>query len=640
MRFLAIILGSFFAYMPQFIAKAMAYLTGTVIYYIFPNRRRTMLANLYYAFPDKGKTWRRRIAIESCRRMAESGLFLISSPFFSKTRIKKILELTDSTQEFLKKSTSSKNPQMFLVPHFSLSEAVVLYRACTGTEIDTRETGVIFRPLSNKNLDKWIHKTRERLGVKLLSRKEGFSEAINILRRNGTIGILFDQNAGDPGILGTFFGRLASTTQLPDLLTIKTQAEAHVMYTERMGFWKAKVHTLRLPNAQEIPVRVSANKWLEEKLKENDNYCADWLWFHNRWRAQHAFYERFRINAKKIDLDWSKLSCKTKFWFRMPNWLGDVIMALPLLRAIKKGRPDAEITLLAQKPLVPLLEKLGIADKIIALPEKNWKYFFKFLKLSKKYPETEFLFTNSERGDIEAWLIDAPQRFGMERPGKKRRLLTHTWAMPESLDESLMHQMHVWNLCLHHFGLKEAPDISSFKDLFYKDTEKLGAYPPTIGLICGTENNPEKRWPIANWRELIELILQNYPNHKIHLYGTTKDKEITSLVASGFDNNTVLDLAGRTDLIKFAEGLARCDAVICNDTGGMHLANALGTPVIGVFGPTNPIRTGPVFEGNKAILQPEGSPPTGGAAIQGVVVTQVFQALEKMITNANLKTTT
>lgn len=628
MRFIAIILGIFFAYTPQFIANGVAYMAGGVIYYIFPRRRRTMLSNLYYAFPDKSKAWRRRIAIESCRRMAEWALFLVSSPFFSRKRIQRILELTDSAQEFLKKSTSSKSPQVFLVPHFSLTEAVALYRGCVGGEIDTREVGVIFRPLKNESLNEWIQETRERLGVKLLSRKEGFSEAINILRRNGTVGILFDQNAGDPGVLGIFFGRLASTSQLPDLLTIKTRAEAHVVYTERMGFWKAKVHTMRLPDPKEVPLRVTANEWLEGKLKENDNYCSDWLWFHSRWRAQHTVYERYSINAKKMDLDWGQLRCKTRFWFRMPNWLGDVVMALPLIMAIKKGRPDAEITLLAQKPLIPLLEKLGIADRVIGLPKKDWKYFFRFWKLRDEYPETEFLFTNSERGDIEAWIIGAPQRFGMERPGKKRRLLTNTWAMPEGFDETQIHQMNVWEICLRHFGLKEAPDIRPFRELF---SDNSGSYPPTIGLICGTENNPEKRWPIAKWRELIELIIRNYPGYKIHLYGTARDKEITRQVASGFDDKSVLDLAGRTDLIRFAEGLARCEVVVCNDTGGMHLANALGTPVIAIFGPTNPVRTGPVFEGKKVILQPDGCPPTGGVEIAGVLVPRVFQALEEFI---------
>lgn len=635
MQLLAITLGLFFAYAPTFVAQGFAYIIGTFIYYFFPTRRRMMHANLYYCFPDKSEKWRKHIAIESCRRMVEMGLFIVASPFLSKNRIKKRLELSNSAKDFLKKSTDNEKPYLFLVPHFSLTESIALYRACQTKENDKREIGVIFRPLNNKSLDQWIKKTRERFGLKLLSRREGFSEAINILKRNGTVGILFDQNAGDPGILGTFFERLASTTQLPDLLANKTHSANYITYTERKGFWKAKIHAEKLPNIQETPLRISANNWLENKLKENDNFCSDWLWYHHRWRTQCAFYKRFRIDAKKMDIDLKNLKPKTQFWFRLPNWLGDVIMTLPLLKAVKKGRPDAHITLLAQKPLIPLLEKLKIADQYIALPPKNWKYFFPFWKLRKLYPDMHFLFTNSERGDLEALIIGAPQRFGMERPKKKRYLLTHTWKMPQNFDETLNHQTYTWNYCLSHFGLRQEPDLSPFINLSPVQSPTTAAYPPTIGLICGTENNPQKRWPVESWKALIELIIRNYPQYKIHLYGTANDKAITQQVAKDFDDAVVLDLAGRTDLIKFAEGLTRCKVVICNDTGGMHLANALGTPVVAIFGPTNPIRTGPIFDTKKIILQPDECPPTGGLPIKNVTVPQVFQAMEKLINQSN-----
>lgn len=583
-----------------------------------------MLSNLHYAFPNHSKAWRKNIAKSSCRRMVELGLFLIASPFFSKQRIQTILTIDNSAIDLLKKS-ASKYPQVLLVPHFSLTEAIALYRGNKEGEKDTREIGVVFRPLNNKTLNQWIKKTRERLGVKLLSRKEGFSEAINILRRNGSVAILFDQNAGTPGILGTFFGRLASSTQLPDLLAKKTNAQCYVVYTERTGFWKARVHSEKLPNISEIPLRISANTWLEKQLKENDNYCADWLWFHNRWKTQDSFSDRYRI-TKTIDFDLQNLKQKTRLWFRMPNWLGDVIMAIPLIQAIQKGRPDAEITLLIQKSFIPLLNKLGIADKIIPLPEKNWKYFFYFWKLRTEYPEAEFLFTNSERADFEAWLINAPQRFGMQRPGKRRPLLTHTWKMPETLDETQEHQTHVWAQCLHQFGLHDTSNFEPFKNLFNNTTAS-----PRIGLICGTENNPEKRWPEEKWKELIESIFKKYPTHQIHLFGTAKDKAITNRIATGFHHNQVLDQAGTTNLVEFSEALTACSTVICNDTGGMHLANALGTPVIGIFGPTNPIRTGPIFAGKKIILQPFGCPKTGGKDITGVQVSQVIHALEELL---------
>ena len=73
--------------------------------------------------------------------------------------------------------------------------------------------------------------------------------------------------------------------------------------------------------------------------------------------------------------------------------------------------------------------------------------------------------------------------------------------------------------------------------------------------------------------------------------------------------------------------IARCAVLACNDTGGMHLANMLGVPVVAVFGPTNPVRTGPVFEARAAVLQPPGCPATGGADIAGVTAERVTAAV-------------
>ncbi|PWU06541.1 MAG: hypothetical protein C5B43_01635, partial [Verrucomicrobia bacterium] len=253
--------------------------------------------------------------------------------------------------------------------------------------------------------------------------------------------------------------------------------------------------------------------------------------------------------------------------------------------------------------------------------------------LKKEYPDTHFLFTNSERGDLESWLIRAPQRFAMQRPNKKRPLLTHTWKMSSSLDETLEHQTHVWAQAFHYFGLEESLDFSNFKNCFCENKNQTPPPPPSpsIGLICGTENNPEKRWPIENWKELIRFILSEYPNYKIHLYGTPKDKQITQQIASSFNNPAVIDLAGTTNLIGFSEYLTQSSVIICNDTGGMHLANALGTPVIAIFGPTNPIRTGPIFDTTSIILQPFGCPKTGGRPISTVLTSQVSQSLKKVL---------
>ena len=316
-----------------------------------------------------------------------------------------------------------------------------------------------------------------------------------------------------------------------------------------------------------------------------------------------------------------------RLWIRLPNWLGDVIMALPLIRAIKVAQPDIEITLVAQAHFIPFLEMLDAGDSCLPLPKKGSKGYYKYFRQFRgTAPDCYLLFTNSLRGDLEAWHTGCRQRISMVRPGKWRPLLTTKWKVPADLDESQVHQMSVWEQMLQSFKLGGPLDLTTIP---LADSGQADA-PPTegkvIGLICGTENDPSKRWPIARWRELIKQIHTRWPEVQIKLFGTARDAQITQQVAAGMAEH-VEDVAGKTDLIEFTRALSRCALLVSNDTGGMHIANALGVPAIGIFGPTNPVRTGPVFTAPVTILQPEGCPKTGGAAIDGVRVETVLKHL-------------
>jgi ADP-heptose:LPS heptosyltransferase len=171
-----------------------------------------------------------------------------------------------------------------------------------------------------------------------------------------------------------------------------------------------------------------------------------------------------------------------------------------------------------------------------------------------------------------------------------------------------------------HFGLEAQPDRSPV----LARREHPGT---TIGLIPGSENNPEKRWPVHHWRALIAGL----PEQKFVLYGTPRDAAITAEIAQEFPSGRVLDLAGRTDLVTYAAHLRDSRLLVANDTGGMHLANALGVPLIALFGPTNPVRTGPIFLAPTRILQPPGCPPTGGGSLLNLDPTTVIVAVREMI---------
>jgi len=136
----------------------------------------------------------------------------------------------------------------------------------------------------------------------------------------------------------------------------------------------------------------------------------------------------------------------------------------------------------------------------------------------------------------------------------------------------------------------------------------------TLGIIAGSENLPAKRWPIHHWVTLIDSLPRKLP---IRLFGTEKDRALTDQIAAQV-GQPVENLAGKTDLRAYCAALRDCAALVTNDTGGMHLANALGVPLIALFGPTNPVRTGPVFDAPVTILQPENCSPTGGGNLDAL----------------------
>jgi lipopolysaccharide heptosyltransferase II len=319
---------------------------------------------------------------------------------------------------------------------------------------------------------------------------------------------------------------------------------------------------------------------------------------------------------------------KTRLWVRMPNWLGDVVMVLPLLRAIRQARPDFEITLIGKAAFQPLFDRLDVGERFIPLPQQGRGYFSTFYQLRRDYPDTYLLFTNSTRSDLEAFLTRCPQRMGMIRPGKKRQLLTDPYELSTDVDETTTHQTQVWELMLQRYGLVESLDTSPLP------REESVRARPQVAMICGTENAPEKRWPISHWRALVGQLLATVPEVEIVLFGTPADRVITDQVADGFPGGAIQNLAGKTDLAAFCDGLKQCNVVVCNDTGGMHLANMLGTPVVVVFGPTNPVRTGPIFDAPKHILQPEGCPATGGMPIEGVSAERVLAAVRPYVEGA------
>ena len=636
---------------PEAVLRPFTWLLGRLVWWIFAGRRRLVLSNLHHAFPEKPQAWGEATGRECLRRVVETALLSLALPFLPDARIRRLITCSPALHDLFARHRASPHPILIGTPHMAHWETGTIIPFLLGPPAP--DIAAIYRPLDHAAADAWIKRSRERFGMRLLSRREGFIEASHLLGRNQSVAILFDQNAGTRGALTTLFGRVCSTTGVPGAFAAKHRAEVVTIYPQYQGFWRIELGSdpIRHDGTAE-GVTTAFNVWLENRLRGDDSFCASWLWGHQRWKNQDAPAARLRLEQKLNYLDadlrlrgLSALPRRTRLWIRLPNWLGDVVMALPLLRAIRAGRPDAEITLLAKPQFHPLLEHWGVADQVRALPPHGTGYFCSFRRLLEEYPDCYLLFTHSGRGDLEAWLTGCPQRFGIRRNGERRPLLTHTFAPPAGFAEPDHHQFELWHHYLRHFGLLAAPDRNPFplstlnSQLSTLHSHPSSLHPPPLStfnlqlstfsplaLICGSENNPEKRWPVEHWRALIAAL----PAHSFVLLGTANDRPLTDAVAAGFGER-VRDLAGTTTLLEFAEVLIRCRLLVTNDTGGMHLANALGVPLLALFGPTNPVRTGPVFAAPFQILQPPGCPATGGGSLADLPPDTVVAAVRTLV---------
>jgi ADP-heptose:LPS heptosyltransferase/lauroyl/myristoyl acyltransferase len=601
------IIGSIVAKLPVACIALLCQFWGQFFFLFFRRRRRIILLNITHAFPIKTETECKMLARKSCARMIELGLLAIALPYFSKKRIRRSFQLDDSIGEFFREKVQNDGPRIILLPHFSQMEAMTIIPLLKEAA-KQNEIGVIYRPFKSRALEQFIRKTREKFGLKLLARGKGFLEAKEILRRNGMVVILFDQNANDWGVLSTFFGRIASTTPLPDLLYRHFHCPIYSLMSQRLGIFQAKCFVEHLNVKDQNPkgpehlqkfagddycVTHAMNAWLEQKLSSNEETCCDWLWAHNRWHTHDQGHNWLNLSQKRDAIDFSKVEKKLKIFIRMPNWLGDIIMAIPLLKAIRQARPDAQVILMARSHFVQFLENLYLADRVLPLAPKSKKYYQQLFEYRQLRPDFLVRLVNSTTADIETFILNATHSFAQQFPHKKRPWFS-TRIFINFDNPANVHQEKTTQFFAKKMGYLGTWDLTPLH---------LKIEPYHMGLICGSENSPAKRWPTSHWIDLIAILLEQ-TTADIILFGTQMDGTITQEIKDQFRHeNRVIDRAGKTNLPAFVDEIATCKLVIGNDTGGVHLSNFLGIPTVVLFGPTNPNKTRPIFDAPVHIIK-------------------------------------
>jgi len=319
------------------------------------------------------------------------------------------------------------------------------------------------------------------------------------------------------------------------------------------------------------------------------------------------------------------------------NWLGDAVMTTPALQRLREALPDAHITLLAPDKLADLWQHHPSLDSFLSLPPGAGPWSVA-ARLRAEAFKIALVLPNSHRAALEVWLAGIPRRIGHARPwrnwlltqplpprpghtpmpkrsvGEINRLirLTPTPAAPST--PTTAHQIHDWLHLAAALGANTDPlppklevtaaevqqaDANLLSDWRNSAPRSASGQPPIfLGLIPGAEYGPAKRWPAENFAAVARAVSQRVNNCLWIALGTPADWPVCDTIARRVAGGHVLNLAGKTSLRQLMALLKLCRLVLTNDTGPMHVAAALGTPVVVPFGSTSPELTGPGLPGD------------------------------------------
>jgi heptosyltransferase II len=286
-----------------------------------------------------------------------------------------------------------------------------------------------------------------------------------------------------------------------------------------------------------------------------------------------------------------------KILIRATNWVGDAVMALPALRAVRTRFPEAEITILARRYVAFLYEDQQLCDHLMFVDDQ--RDLLGGLRAQKF--EIALLLQNAFEAAWLAWRTGIPERIGYARDGRSL-LLTKAVPVPRP-GEIPFHEQYYYLELLRRAGWLDSLPNNSMITLHVPEENRHRAAeflisssvkPDSlrIAIGAGASYGSAKCWPPNRFAELANR-LQAQTGAEVILFGTRAEAPVSSAIAAGMHRPPV-DLTGKTAVNDLPALLSQCHLFIGNDSGAMHVAAAVGLPVVAVFGPTDPLGTAPV----------------------------------------------
>jgi heptosyltransferase-2 len=294
-----------------------------------------------------------------------------------------------------------------------------------------------------------------------------------------------------------------------------------------------------------------------------------------------------------------------KILIRATNWIGDAIMALPAVRAIR-NRQNPAISILARPAVAELYRDQGIADELIVYEHRGRHAGIAgrerlARELRARNFESAILLQNAFDAAWLAWRAGIPERIGYARDGRSL-LLTNAVPVPKK-GEIPPHEKSYYLELLRRVGWIDTLPVEAFIPLLVTEQSRqraseslaksgVRANVVRVAVGAGAAYGSAKCWPPSRFAEMATQLQQQWDADVI-LFGAAGEAQVSSAIAAAMTRPPI-DLTGKSAVADLPALLSLCNVFVGNDSGAMHVAAAVGLPTVGIFGPTDPFGTAPV----------------------------------------------
>jgi heptosyltransferase-2 len=342
---------------------------------------------------------------------------------------------------------------------------------------------------------------------------------------------------------------------------------------------------------------------------------------------------------------------------RIPNWVGDAVIAVPALRQLRQLLPQAHITAVSRPGSADILIDADFVDDVLVYDRRGlastWNQVREWRR--RKF-DLALLFQNAFEAAVIAFLAGVSSRIGYQTE-RRGFLLTHSLPLPEwknERHESFYYLNIVAELERLLSGELATESIEPRFDLSVSEDRKQealqflqehgGQMNAPLAVLCpGSINSRAKRWPAERYAALADRLAES--GATVALIGSPGELDVSNQVCEHARHRPIM-LTGKTTVAEAAAIISLADVLITNDTGPAHIGAALNTPMLVIFGPTNPLTTYP-YSSNAEIIRhpPDCAPcmlrdcPIDHRCMTAITPEQVFERASVLLSQRRVEVT-